>query len=122
MNFEQTPEFRKDVKRLSKKWHLLSSDIKALHSQLNDLYLGEENLVEFRAAFFNGRRAAILTQNDVCEVIKMRLDVLSLNMQDKVRIVFVAVKAESKIYFVELFAKNDKDREDPSRYKKYLSG
>ncbi|QQS18168.1 hypothetical protein IPL68_06050 [Candidatus Saccharibacteria bacterium] len=50
----------------------------------------------------------------------MRLDVAALGRSDKVRIIFIAVKTENEILFVELYAKNDKNREDPRRYRGYL--
>ena len=50
----------------------------------------------------------------------MRLDVADLGRNDTVRIVFVAIKTESTIQFIELYAKNDKNREDTARIRKYL--
>lgn len=123
MNFEQVPEFQKDLKKLQKKWRSLPSDIKYTEPRIEALYTGdsEQELAEFRAAFFNGKRATILQAlDDGREVIKMRLDVESLASNDKVRVIFIAVRLDKTIRLVELYAKNEKSREDWGRIKKYL--
>jgi mRNA-degrading endonuclease RelE of RelBE toxin-antitoxin system len=122
MNFEQTPEFQKDLKRLSKKWRSLPDDIKAAQRDILPLYIEQEgvDIVRLREAFFGGYKAAILTTTDSVEVVKMRLDVADLGRNDKVRIIFVAVKSHECITFIELYAKNEKSREDQARIKRYL--
>ena len=123
MNFEQVPEFQKDLKRLSKKWHSLPEDIKAAERDILPLYIEQEgvSITKLREAFFGGYKAAILKITDTSEVVKMRLDVADLGRSDKARVIFVAVKSENTITFIELYAKNEKPREDASRIKKYLS-
>jgi hypothetical protein len=120
MNFDQTPEFKKELKKLQKKWRSLPQDITDAELQITDLYTDTDGNVEYRSAFFNGRRATILQLlDDGREVVKMRLDVQSLGTSDKVRIVFIAIVTSNSILFVELFAKNEKPREDLMRIKKY---
>lgn len=122
MNFSETPEFKKDIKRLAKKWRSIPDDIDAAKTYIAPLYSKDDvpAVQELRQAFFSGKVAAILrTQGDV-EVVKMRLDVADLARSDKVRVVFVAVKTKQTITFVELYAKNEKPREDPARYRSYL--
>jgi len=78
-------------------------------------------LAEYRNAFFNNKRASILRLlEDGTEVVKMRLDVAVLGKNDKVRLVFIAIRRENSILFVELYAKNEKPREDIKRIQKYL--
>lgn len=122
MNFEQTPEFQKDIKRLAKKWRSLPKDIEAAQRDLVPLYVAQEgiDIKRLRETFFNGKRATILEIINGCEVVKMRLDVASLGTNSKVRIVFIAVVAEGRIMFVELYAKNEKDREDTRRIERCL--
>ena len=123
MNFNEAPEFQKDVKRLTKKWRSIPNDIEAAKKYIEPLYIikaDDVEVVEYRRDFFNGKNAAILKENDSTEVIKMRLDVADLGRNDKVRIVFVTMKNDDGITFIELFAKNDKDREDEKRIKKYF--
>lgn len=123
MNFDSAPEFNKDVKRLAKKWRSIPDDIEAAKQYILPLYIQlapDVNTAEYRREFFAGKNAAIIYESKSLEIIKMRLDVAYLGRNDKVRIVFVAVKTKNEIVFVELFAKNEKDREDASRYKGYI--
>lgn len=71
-------------------------------------------MLVYRDGFFSGKHVAVLKTTSRGEAIKMRLNVADLGRNDKVRAVFVAT-----IKFVELYAKNDKEREDSARIKKY---
>lgn len=121
MNFEQSPEFNKDLKRLSKKWRSLPSDIAAAQLLITDVYTDSDQRELFEQKFFNNKRATKLVVSESVEVVKMRLDVQSLGVSDKVRIVFVLVKSATSVTFVELYAKNEKIREDANRYKRFMS-
>lgn len=122
MNFDSTDEFTKDVKRLSKKWRSIPSDIEDAKQTLLSLYVEQEgaDLSELRKSFFNGSRATILHQLDDGEIVKMRLDVAALGSNSKVRLVFVAVTQPHAIIFIEMYAKNEKNREDQTRIRRYL--
>lgn len=121
MNFEQTDEFKKELKKLQKKWRSLPQDIVAAELQISALYSDDVDAAEYRAAFFNGKRATILqVLENGTEVVKMRLDVESLGTSSKLRVVFIAIVTTNSILFVELYAKNDKENLDKSRIKKYL--
>lgn len=123
MNFEQTPEFAKNLKRLSKKWRSLPDDVEYSKNKIESLYVERDDvdINQYRADFFATKKATILLKStDEVEVIKMRLDVACLGRNDKVRIIFIAIKNNNEIRFIELFAKNEKPREDQSRIKRYL--
>jgi hypothetical protein len=123
MNFNETPEFTKDVKRLAKKWRSLPDDIKAVKQYIRPLYeklADDVEVAEYRREFFAAKTATVLHANDSVEVIKMRLDVASLGRSDKVRVIFIALRMDSTITFIELYAKNDKPREDKARYLRYI--
>ena len=123
MNFEQTPEFQKDLKRLSKKWRSIIRDVEFVKPRIESLYVAREDIDinQYRADMFATKKAAILSSGaGGVEVVKMRLDVADLGRSDKARIVFIAIRSDNEILFVELYAKNEKEREDPKRYKKYL--
>ena len=121
MNFEQTNEFKKELKKLQKKWRSLPQDIVAAEIQISALYSDDVDAAEYRAAFFNGKRATILqVLENGTEVVKMRLDVESLGTSSKLRVVFIAIVTTNSILLVELYAKNEKGNLDKSRIKKYL--
>ena len=123
MNFNESPEFAKDVKPLTKKWRSIPTDIQAVKHYIVPLYeqlAPDVDVVEYRREFFAGKKATILYTEDGVEVVKMRLDCESLGTNSKIRIIFVAVKTEDTIEFVELYAKNEKDREDKKRFAQYV--
>lgn len=123
MNFEFTAEFEKDLKRLAKKWRSIPKDVEVSKQYILPLYEQGSDDIEisvYRQKFFNGKSAAILQAGEQYEVIKMRLDVESIGRADKVRIIFVTIKIDATIRFIELYAKSDKDREDTKRIRKYL--
>lgn len=123
MNFSESPEFQKDVKALSKKVRTLQADIKRVYDRIKPLYIPvkDVDIQTYRSLFFDNKRATILQQNETEEVIKMRLDTDTLTMRNKLRLVFIAVVSSGEVIFVEIYAKNDKDREDAQRLKKYVS-
>lgn len=123
LNFDEVPEFAKDLKALKKKWRSLPSDIDDAKLQIEALYgtiLQGEALKEFREGFFGTKRATILQTGDGYEVVKMRLDCASLGTDKKTRLVFVAVIAKNTVRLVELFAKNANEREAARRLRRYL--
>lgn len=126
MNFDESPEFKKDIKALKKRVPTLKSDLDRVRTRIESLYvlgddMTEADLGEFRAQFFSGKVAAVLSKSmDGIEVVKIRLDSDTDQYRNKLRLVFTAVKRKDSVLFVELFSKNDNDREDPRRFKKYL--
>ena len=123
MNFSEAPEFQKDVKSLSKKWRSIPTDIEAAKRYVLPLYVemaADVLIEEYRRGFFTGKNATVLSAGEGYEVVKMRLDVADLGRNDKVRIIFIALKTESGIHFIELYSKSDKEREDSKRIQKYL--
>lgn len=122
MNFEFAPEFQKDLKRLSKKWRSLPDDIEYVKPRIESLYIEHDDIdiQQYRADFFAGKTATTLpSEHSEIEVVKMRLDVESLSTNSKVRVIFVAAVSDNSVKFIELYAKNEKDREDKGRIKKY---
>ena len=123
MNFNESAEFKKDIKRYAKKWRSLPNDIEAVKANILPLYVQMSDDVSmewYRRAFFNNKRATIISTNEKYEIVKIRLDVESLGTNSKTRVIFVAVKFENTITFLELYAKNDKSNPDVQRYKQYL--
>lgn len=123
MNFDETAEFKKDRKRLTKRWRSIPGDIKAAQQYITPLYeqlADDVDISEYRREFFAGKTAAILYTDDDVEVVKMRLDVADLGQRDKTRIIFIAIRTSSTVLFVELYAKNDKNSHDKKRLNTYL--
>ena len=124
MNFSESPEFKKDKKALGKtRVRTLESDLKRAKKAITALYVpvADVDLVEYRKAFFDNKRATIRNTTETQEVIKMRLDTDTHTLQGKLRLVFVAVISGNDVMFLELYSKSDKNREDQQRIQKYLS-
>ena len=122
LNFDEAPEFQKDVKILKKSWRSIPDDIEKAKLVIARLYMPIKgvDMDEFRNGFFASSRATVLHTRDGREVVKMRLDCKSLGNDKKNRLVFVAIQDGSVVTLVELYAKNDKDNHDESRIRKYL--
>ncbi len=126
MNFDESSEFGKDVKSFRKRVPTLKSDIERAKPKLESLYVQPEGLdeaqwVEYKNNFIDNKRATKLKgyPPDV-DVIKLRLDTDTVQYKNKLRLMCVIVVANTTMTLIELYAKNDKDREDEKRIRKYL--
>lgn len=113
MNFEQSREFQKEFKRLGKKYRSLKGDLVKFQRLVAKL---DEPVMQY---FFEGNRATKLVAQPDVEVVKARLDCADLGNKQLLRIVYI--KRGDRVLFVELYAKNDKPREDKLRIKRYLA-
>lgn len=109
MNFEETPEFQKDFKRLNKKHRSLPADLRTFR-----------NIATAAAPLDNPQRFRVITETEHLQIVKARLACRSLQ-RAVLRIVYAYVKAEQKIEFIELYFKGDKENEDRERIKRYLA-
>ena len=123
MNFEQTSEFKKELKSLSKRIPTIQLDVKRVYSKLEALYVDttEYDIKEYRKQFFDSKNAVILSgSNEATDIIKMRLHTETMQFRQKLRIVLIAKKEGNNILLLEVFSKSDKNREDKLRIEKYL--
>src|ERR1700704_5610478 len=112
MNFDQTPEFVKELKAFAKKYRSLASDLE----KFQVLISSSEELE--RLHFFEGNTATKLSNGDGYEVIKARLDCESLGNKQLLRIIYIRkTAAPDSVLFIELYVKNVKKREDEKRIK-----
>jgi len=121
MNFDQTSEFSKELKKYTKRWRSLPSDLSVLQQALTTLYLGANGIspAHIRETFFATKKGAILrVVSKTCEVVKVRMDCSDLN-KDMLRVTFI--QSKKSILLIEIYAKNEKAREDSSRTQKYLN-
>ena len=95
MNFNETDEFSKDFKRLSKKYRSLSDDLFEFKKVVSKIPLG------------TGKHFAILTAVETVKIIKARLFCRYLR-GSSLRIIYAYREAEKTIDFIELYPKNEK--------------
>jgi len=105
MQFEEDPRFTKELKKLKKKYRSLDDDFKLFKKIL-------------QAGVPINRHTTILYKNEESSIIKSRLFCKYLK-GSSLRIVLIFYKIETKIVFIELFFKGDKEREDNVRIKEY---
>jgi len=107
MNFNELPEFQKELKRFNKKYKSLPDDLQEFCNVITAVPLG------------NGKHFNIITQTEVFSIIKARLFYRYLK-GTSLRIVYSYFEQEQKIEFIELYLKGDKNNEDRERIKEYL--
>jgi len=112
MKFDFSEDFLRDVKKLRKKIPSLEEDLK--------------NFMKFIPVVdFSKNKRFILIKEDCfknIQIIKTRLMVRSLKGASKTRLIFSFSKRGEEIYFIEIYLKNHKSREDFLRIDDYLNG
>lgn len=117
MNFDETVEFSREMKKLAKKWRTLPKDLLFAERTIISKFYEDK---KFKKDFFDTKKATVLFENEKSEVVKMRLDCSSPGNRDLLRLIFIYIKTDNGILLVELYAKNENLRENKSRIKKYL--
>lgn len=107
MNFEKQPGFDKELARLGKKYHSLPEDIEEFKKVLVARPLGA------------GKHFNIITKSETVAVVKARLFCRYLK-GTSLRIVYAYQPAVSKVEFIEIYFKGEKEDEDRERIKEYL--
>lgn len=105
--FSQTPEFGKELKKLSKKYRSLPKDIKDL----------EEVLVFSPTGI--GKNFTIVHSAEAVKVVKVRLACESLGDRS-VRVVYAYHDCTFEFMYIEVYFKGDKENEDRGRIAQYL--
>ena len=108
MKFEETPEFRKDLKRLNKKYRSLSADLQTFRGIIAANPLG--NPGHFR----------VITSTDQFHIIKARMQCRYL-IGPVLRVVYAYIEVQRRVEFIELYFKGDKENEDRERIQRYLA-
>ena len=106
-HFNQTLEFEKELKKLSKKYRSLPKD-------LNDL---EEVLVTCPTGL--GKNFTIIHSGEPVKIVKVRLACESLHDRS-IRIVYAYHDDTFEFMYIEIYFKGDKENEDRTRIEKYL--
>ena len=107
MNFSELPEFSKECKRFSKKYRSLPDDLEDFKRIIDVAPLG------------NSKHFSIITQNEYCSIIKARLFCRYLKGAS-LRIIYAFHCQTSKVEFIEIYFKGEKENEDRGRIKDYL--
>ena len=108
VRFETLPEFKKDLKRLLKKYRSLNEDLEVLMKDLND-EPGESPPFSFRIDNLGIETCVIKVKKVACKALKGK------GVNSGLRLVYAYFIEEGKIVFIELYHKSDKESEDRER-------
>ena len=111
MNFDEIPEFQKELKQLGKKYKSLPEDLQEFCKVVSTEPLGNSK------HFHTITKGA--AQTGPLSIVKARLFCRYLK-GSSLRIVYCYFKRERRIEFIELYYKGDKESEDKGRIDDYL--
>jgi len=107
MSFDETQEFVKDFKHLSKKYKSLSADLLEFKKIVTRFPIG------------TGKHFATLTEIKDIKIIKARFFCRYLK-GSSLRVIYSYSEKDLKIDFIELYFKGDKASENQDRIREYL--
>src|SRR3989338_2613304 len=100
--FFELPEFEKELKRLSKKYPTLVSDIE----DIKPILLTNPTGI--------GKNFTIINYSEEVKIVKVRIHCESLRAR-KMRLIYAYHKDKIEFMYIELYFKGDKDNEDRDR-------
>lgn len=117
INYEETLEFQKDFKKLSKRFRTLSEDLEVAKRnaiELLHLYKVNNRSIFFIPNFCSETIKACKLKKFACKSLKGR------GSKSGIRIIYIFLGKSKKVIFLEIYFKGDKQKEDFDRIKKYL--
>jgi mRNA-degrading endonuclease RelE of RelBE toxin-antitoxin system len=108
MNFEELPEYKKDLKNLLKKYRTLTEDMEVVKKVLT-VSPGERPPFSFRVDGLGIKTCVIKIKKIACRSLKGR------GVNSGFRLIYAFFEEESTIIFVEIYFKADKENEDRER-------
>lgn len=107
--FSALPEFEKELKKLSKKYPTLPSDIEDIKPILEETKTGI------------GKNFTIIATAEDVQIVKVRVLCESLRART-IRLIYAYHKNKIEFMYIEIYFKGDTESEDKSRIKAYLEG
>ncbi len=114
IKFEELDEFKRDFKKLLKKYRSLEDDLLVVKLDLND-EPGESPPFSYRIEGLRMETCVIKVKKIACKSLKGR------GVNSGLRMIYAWYEKEERIVLVELYHKNDKENEDRERIKRILS-
>jgi mRNA-degrading endonuclease YafQ of YafQ-DinJ toxin-antitoxin module len=111
--FEELAEYKKDFKRLNKKYKTLDADMAELQKVLTVLP-DDDAPFSFRINGLGIETCVIKVKKIACRALKNK------GVNSGLRLIYAWFETEARIVFVELYHKNEKENEDRERILKYF--
>ena len=108
MIFDELDEFKRDLKKLLKKYRSLNDDLEVVKKVLK-VEPNERPPFSFRIDGLGIETCVIKVKKIACKSLKGR------GVNSGLRLIYTHFEAEQRIVFVELYHKNDKENEDRER-------
>lgn len=105
--FSQLPEFEKELKKLSKKYPTLESDIEDIKPVICASPTGI------------GKNFTIVNIVDDIKIVKVRIHCESLRSRS-IRLIYAYHKDKIEFMYIEVYFKGDKENENRERIEEYL--
>jgi DNA topoisomerase VI subunit B len=105
--FSELPEFEKELKKLSKKYPTLQSDIEDI----------KPILIETKTGI--GKNFTIISTTQNVQIVKVRILCESLRSRT-IRLIYAYHKDRIEFMYIEVYFKGDTENEDRQRIKEYL--
>ena len=113
MIFDEIIEFRKDLKKLSKRYRSLPEDLKEVTLVL-EISPDPSPPFSFRIEGLKIRTCVIKVRKIACRSLKYK------GVNSGLRLVYAYFKEEARIVFIEVYHKSDKSAEDRNRIYRYF--
>ena len=114
MTFEELDEFKKDLKKLLKKYRSLNDDLEVVKKVLK-VEPEQRPPFSFRIDNLGIETCVIKMKKIACRSLKGR------GINSGLRLIYAYFDTKQKIIFVELYHKNEKEKEDRKRILDNLS-
>lgn len=108
MTFEELTEFRRDLKKLLKKYRTLNDDLFEVKTILRKKPEARPPF-SFRIDNLSLETCVIKVKKIACRALKGR------GVNSRLRLIYAHFQEEDKIIFIEIYHKNDKENEDRQR-------
>lgn len=114
MTFDELDEFKKDLKKLLKKYRSLNDDLETVKKVLK-VEPKERPPFSFRIDGLGIETCTIKVKKIACKSLKGR------GVNTGLRLIYAWFEEDQHIVFVELYHKSDKENEDRDRIKNYFT-
>lgn len=108
MTFEELVEFKRDLKKLLKKYRTLKNDLDVVKKVL-EFSPAERPPFSFRIDNLGLETCVIKVRKIACRALKGQ------GVNSGLRLIYAHFQEEDKIIFIEIYHKNDKENEDRQR-------
>lgn len=111
MNIQETDEYRKDLKKLTKRFKTLPEDIETLKKVIA-VFPDEKPPISYRVSNLGKSEVIIKVKRIACRALKNK------GSNTGLRLIYSYQEETDEIIFIELYFKGDKENEDRERIRR----